>query len=147
MPESPCIVARLVGPDTPLPSGYLTFLMEPVPALHPLPPVTMSWVSLIISLIRRLRHVDNKSILLNSLCDESAGDLLRTNHGQEPPRAAAYHTCSIHPSPALFPCTFRTYPSQVGRQYISGSVIVIVTGDLLSGVFLGLERLCEQGNL
>ena len=25
MPESPCIVARQVGPDTPLPSGYLTF--------------------------------------------------------------------------------------------------------------------------
>jgi len=121
------------------------FLMKPVPTLHPLLPVTMSWVSLVISLIRRLRHVDNKSLLLQFCVTNQLGIfcvLLQSCTGTA--ESCLLPSCSILPSPVLFHAPFRTCPSQVGRQYISGSVIVIVIRDLLSGVFLGLEGLCEN---
>lgn len=78
MPESPCIVARRVGPDTPPPSGYLTFFNETsantssIAAGHDV----LGIPGYLVDPKTEARRQQIPSVAV--LCDESAGNILRT---------------------------------------------------------------------
>lgn len=100
MPESPCIVARLVGPDTPLPSGYLAFFngtstsTSSIAAGHDVLGIPD------ISLIRRLRP-RRKQIHFVAACVTSqlgifCVPIMHRNHRELPPTLPAQYTLHQH---------------------------------------------------
>lgn len=139
MPEWPCIVARQVGLDIPLSSGTSTSTSS-IAAGHdilgipgyPVDPKT------------KARRQQTPSVAQFCMTNQLGifCILLQSRTGTTESCRLPYLLNT--PFTSHFYAPFRTCPSQVGRQYISGSVTVIVIGDLLPVFFLGLEGLCEN---